>query len=113
LKIAELGNWGIGDCEIAIPQFWQFSNFQFRPAVRGIFRAPPMDPKDLERIAKTVLRELGAGDLPLTISAAGNDQDCWHINVGGRDPHTLTVRAGAGTTANFVREQIFTQFSGR
>jgi len=71
-----------------------------------------MDPSDLERIAKAVLRELGAGDPPLTITAADNAQDCWHIAVGGRNPHRLTVRAGAGTTANFVREQIFAQCSG-
>ena len=72
-----------------------------------------MGPSDLERIAKVALRELGAGDPPLTITAADDDQDCWHVAIGGRDPHTLTIRAGAGTTAQFVREQIVTQFSGR
>ena len=72
-----------------------------------------MDSRDLERIAKATLRELGAGDPPLTISTADDDQDRWQITVGGADPHTLTVRAGAGTTASFVREQIFAQFSGR
>ena len=72
-----------------------------------------MDSTDLERIAKTVLRELGAGEPPLTITAADDGRDCWQIAIGGRDPLTLTVRAGAGTTPQFVREQIFTQFSGR
>lgn len=72
-----------------------------------------MDPKDLERIAKVVLRELGAGDPPLTISAADDAPDCWRIAIGGPDPLTLTVRAGAGTSAGHVREQIFAQFSGR
>jgi hypothetical protein len=72
-----------------------------------------MDRTDLERIAKTALRELGAGDPPLIITAADDDRDRWHIAVGGRDPFKLTVRAGAGTTPQFVREQIFTQFSGR
>ena len=81
--------------------------------MRGIFLAPHMESRDLERIARAVLRELGAGDPPLTISVADDDHDCWRILVGGRDPHTLTIRAGAGTTPNFVREQIFTQFSGR
>ena len=72
-----------------------------------------MDLTDLERIARTALRELGAGDPPLTITAADDDRDCWRIAIGGRDPRTLTVRAGAGTTPQFVREQIVTQFSGR
>ena len=77
------------------------------------FRAPRMNARDLERIARAVLRELGAGDPPVTITAADGDRDCWRIEIGGRNPHTLTVRAGAGTTPQFVREQIFTQFSGR
>jgi hypothetical protein len=72
-----------------------------------------MEAIDLERIAKAVLRELGAGDPPLTISVADEAHDCWRIAIGGPDPLTLTVRAGAGTSASHVREQIFAQFSGR
>ena len=72
-----------------------------------------MDSRDLERIVKAALRELGAGDPPLTVTKTGDDHDSWHIAVGGPDPHTLTVRAGAGTAPQFIREQIFTQFSGR
>jgi hypothetical protein len=72
-----------------------------------------MTSEDVERIAKAVLRELGAGDPPLTISKLDNDRDSWQIQVKGQEPHTLTIRAGAGTTANFVREQIFSQFANR
>jgi hypothetical protein len=71
-----------------------------------------MQPLDLERIAKKALRELGAGDAPLTISADGQP-DRWRLKVGGSDPATLTIRAGDGTTAIHIREQIFNQFSGR
>ena len=71
-----------------------------------------MQPRDLERIAKKALRELGAGDLPLTITADAVP-DRWRVSIGGSDPMTLTVRAGDGTTANHIREQIFNQFSGR
>ena len=71
-----------------------------------------MQAQDLERIAKTALRELGAGDPPLTVTADGQP-DRWRVSVGGSDPATLTIRAGSGTTANHVREQIFNQFSGR
>ena len=71
-----------------------------------------MQPPDLERIAKLALRELGAGDPPIKITAAGQP-DRWRLEVGGSDPFTLTVRAGNGTTANHIREQIFNQFAGR
>ena len=72
-----------------------------------------MTPQDVERIARVALRELGAGDPPLTITPADGTSDRWQIAVGGRDPFVLTVSAGPGTTASFVREQIFAQFSGR
>lgn len=71
-----------------------------------------MEAQDLERIAKLALRELGAGDPPVTISADSRP-DRWRIVIGGNDPVTLTIRAGSGTTAQYVREQIFTQFAGR
>ena len=71
-----------------------------------------MQLQDLERIAKAVLRELGAGDSPLRITPEAQP-DCWRIEVGGPDARTLTVRAGSGTTPQFVREQIFTQFVAR
>jgi hypothetical protein len=71
-----------------------------------------MDAQALERIAKRVLRELGTGDVPVIVTAAGQP-DHWHVEIGGRVPATLTIRAGAGTTPQFVREQIFEQFSSR
>jgi hypothetical protein len=71
-----------------------------------------MQPQDLERIAKLALRELGAGDPPVTITPDAQP-DRWLLAIGGRDPVTLTIRAGRGTTPNHIREQIFTQLSGR
>ena len=71
-----------------------------------------MQAQDLERIAKLALRELGAGDPPITITA-DSEHNRWRILVGGNDPATLTIRAGSGTTPQYVREQIFNQFAGR
>jgi hypothetical protein len=71
-----------------------------------------MQPQDLERIAKTALRELGVGDPPLKITADGQP-DRWRVDVGGSDPTTLTIRAGAGTTPGHIREQIFNQYGAR
>ena len=77
-----------------------------------ISAAPLMQPPDLERIARKALRELGVGDPPLTITA-DNLPDRWHLDIGGSAPTRLTVRAGDGTTANHIREQIFAQFNAR
>jgi hypothetical protein len=71
-----------------------------------------MDTEDLLRIAKRALRELGAGDVPMTISA-DTQVDRWRLQIGGSMPLTLTIRAGAGTSAQFIRTQIVEQFSGR
>jgi hypothetical protein len=68
-----------------------------------------MDPQALERIAKHALRELGTGDVPLTITPAAQP-DRWRIEVGGAVQTTFIIRAGAGTSAQFVRDQIFEQF---
>ena len=72
-----------------------------------------MQQQDLERIAKAVLRELGAGDPPVRITAAAGQPDQWTVEVGGSDPVTLSVRAGSGTSPQFVREQIFNQLAAR
>jgi len=71
-----------------------------------------MDAEALVRIAKLALRELGTGDVPVTVTPA-SQPDRWRVEIGGSVQATLTIRAGAGTTPQFVREQIFEQFSGR
>jgi hypothetical protein len=71
-----------------------------------------MDAQDLERIAKLALRELGAGDVPLTVTPDA-PADRWRVEIGGAVQTTLRIRAGAGTSAQFIRDQIFEQFSGR
>lgn len=67
-----------------------------------------MQPQDIERIARLALRELGAGDVPITIASSGPDS--FQVVLGGNVPATLTIRAGTGTTAQFIRQQIFEQF---
>lgn len=68
-----------------------------------------VDPQDLERIARKVLRELGAGDVDLVVKP-GAERDRWQLIIGGRAPATMTIRCGPGTTPEFVRTQIFEQF---
>ena len=71
-----------------------------------------MQLQDLERIAKLALRELGAGEPPIHITA-DSQPDRWRVVVGGQDPVTLTIRCGSGTTPQFVREQIMTLLGAR
>lgn len=69
-----------------------------------------MEQQDLERIARLAARELGAGDSALTIEP-DRQPDRWRITVAGRP--TLVIRAGKGTTAQHVREQIYDQWRPR
>jgi hypothetical protein len=71
-----------------------------------------MTEHDLERIAKIALRELGAGDVTVIVSPE-NGIDRWRIIVAGAHPRSMRIRAGAGTSPQFVREQIFEQFERR
>ena len=71
-----------------------------------------MEAHDLERIAKAVLRELGAGEAALTLEA-DQQPDRWRLSIGGPAPSTLLVRAGRGTSAQHIRQQIFEHFQNR
>jgi hypothetical protein len=67
---------------------------------------------DLERIARAVLRELGVGNGEVTVSPE-SVPDRWRVTVHGKQQTSFTIRCGRGTTPQFVRSQIFDQFSGR
>jgi hypothetical protein len=71
-----------------------------------------MQPQDVERIARLALRELGAGDVPMTVTAEPQ-ADRWRVAIGGNIQLTLSIRAGSGTTAQYIRQQIFEQFNAR
>jgi hypothetical protein len=71
-----------------------------------------MDAQALERIAKRALRELGTGEVPIVVTA-GAQPDRWRIEIGGSVQTTFTIRAGTGTSPQFVRDQIVDQFTQR
>ena len=64
--------------------------------------------QDVERIARAVLRELGTGGVDVKVVPEGR-ADSWRVSVEGASPATLVVRAGRGTTVQFIRQQIFEQ----
>lgn len=71
-----------------------------------------MNVEDLERIVRHALRELGVGDVSVKITPDAQ-ADRWHVEIGGGTQGTASIRAGAGTSAQFVRDQIFEQFTQR
>ena len=73
-----------------------------------------MEQHDLERIARATLKELGVTRPDVRIAAVEGASGQWRIEIRGArsGPSELKIRCGQGTTPQWVREQIFNQFTG-
>ena len=70
-----------------------------------------MELTDFERIARAALKELGAASTQAKISLLDGKPGTWRIDVQTpKGPGTLKIRCSQGTTAQWVREQIFDQY---
>lgn len=70
-----------------------------------------MNQADVERIAQATLRELGVVGAVVTVTCDARPGE-WLVEIrGGRGPERLRVRCGAGSTAQWVRQQIFEQYT--
>ena len=68
---------------------------------------------DVERIAQATLRELGVVGAVITVSADARPGE-WRVDIqGGRGPERLRIRCGDGSTAQWVRQQIFDQYTAQ
>ena len=67
-----------------------------------------MEQQDVERIARTALKELGVTLSTLTVVPAESQPGAWRIDFGGE--RVLNIKCGQGSTAQWVRAQIFEQF---
>lgn len=68
---------------------------------------------DVERIARATLRELGVAGATVTI-APGPQSGHWRIEIqGSHGPGQLRITCGQGSTAQWVRQQIFDQFNAQ
>jgi hypothetical protein len=67
-----------------------------------------VEQQDLERIARKALKELGVTPSALSVVQNGAQPGVWRIEFGG--DRTIKIKCGHGTTAQWVREQIFDQF---
>lgn len=65
----------------------------------------------MERIARVALKELGIGGLDVTVSPDGQPGH-WLIDVrGSHGASRLKIKCGEGSSAQWVRDQIFDQMS--
>jgi len=75
-----------------------------------IGRGEHVDQQDVERIARATLKELGVFGVVLTI-VPGGEPGHWRIDIqGGHGPARLKIRCGEGSSAQWVRDQIFEQY---
>ena len=72
-----------------------------------------MNQADVERIAQATLRELGVVGAIVTVTSDARPGE-WRIEIqGGRGPGHLRIRCGEGSTAQWVRQQIFEQYTAQ
>lgn len=70
-----------------------------------------MEQHDVERIARATLKELGVDASAVTI-VADDQPGHWCIDIqGGHGPGRLKIKCGQGSSAQWVREQIFNQYN--
>jgi hypothetical protein len=73
--------------------------------------AENLSQQDVERIARKALKELGVSATTVKAVPAGAQPDVWRIEYGGDRP--INVKCGRGSTAQWVRTQIFDQYLSR
>ncbi len=70
-----------------------------------------MDERDVERIARAALKELGAGSSDVTVEPLPNQAGRYRVEIGGSRRASLTIACGHGSTPQWVREQIVNQLN--
>ena len=79
----------------------------------AIFIGGRVNQADVERITHATLRELGVVDAIVTVTSEARPGE-WRVEIqGGRGREKLRVRCGAGSTAQWVRQQIFEQYTAQ
>ena len=71
-----------------------------------------MEQQEVERIARAALKELGLPRPDMTIQADGHPGH-WRIDIRGdaNGPGTLKIKCGQGSSPQWVRDQIFDQYT--
>lgn len=72
-----------------------------------------MNQQDLERIARSAMRDLGIPGAVIAISADAHAPDAWRIDIrGGHGPNQIRIKCGEGSSPQWVRDQIVDQYLG-
>ena len=67
-----------------------------------------VEQQDIERIARTALKELGVVGVDLVIAPIDGQPGHWRIDI--RGAKGLKIRCGQGSSAQWIRDQIFEQY---
>ncbi len=67
-----------------------------------------MEQQDVERIARATLKELGVAGGDLAIVPVDGRPGLWKIDI--RGSKGLTITCGQGSSAQWVRDQIFEKY---
>ncbi len=67
-----------------------------------------MDQHEVERIARATLKELGVATSNITVTQDPRPGQ-WRVEIQGAASH-LKIKCGEGSTAQWVRAQIFEQY---
>ena len=74
-------------------------------------RAPPMEQQDVERIARATLKELGLAGVEMAVVPIDGQAGHWRIEI--RGSQALKIKCGQGSSAQWVRDQIFEQYTAQ
>ena len=67
-----------------------------------------MEQHDVERIARAALKELGVFGVEPVVAPIEGQQGHWQIDI--RGSRALKIKCGEGSSAQWVRDQIFEQY---
>lgn len=67
-----------------------------------------MEQHDVERIARATLKELGVVGVEMAVVPVEGQPGHWRIDI--RGSQGLKIKCGQGSSAQWVRDQIFEQY---
>jgi hypothetical protein len=70
-----------------------------------------VEQQDVERIARATMKELGFGGGDLTIEPGAQPGHWLILARSSQGPSRLKIRCGEGSSAQWVRDQIFEQMT--
>jgi hypothetical protein len=70
-----------------------------------------VEQQDVERIARAALKELGVTAASLTVTHTHGTPGVYHVDFGGA--RALKVKCGPGSSAQWIRDQIFEQYQAQ